>query len=176
MKVGIISDSHDNAPNLKKALAWMRKNKVEQIIHCGDLCAASFLEKILAPKFFGKIHLVFGNVEDQESVSAKARKFFHVAHYGDVGEIKIKNKKIAFTHYPQKAEKLAKSGKYDFVFYGHTHKPWSSFVKITDDKEKKDKKVMLVNPGTLAGLFQKATFAVWDADNGELELKLVEKL
>ena len=47
MKIAIISDTHDNVPNLEKFLAWAKENKIEQIIHCGDLCAPSILKNIL---------------------------------------------------------------------------------------------------------------------------------
>lgn len=166
MKIAIISDTHDNAPNLEKALGWMKKNKIEQIIFCGDLCALSVLSEILAPNFSGKIHMVFGNVEDREFLPELVKKFKHINHYGDQGEVNLDNKKVAFTHFIKDAKKLAESNKYDYIFYGHEHKPWEQ--KIGNTK--------LVNPGTLAGLFNKATFAVWDTETDGLELKLVEKL
>lgn len=166
MKIAIISDTHDNVPNLEKALTWMKENQIEQIIHCGDLCAPSILISTLAPNFDGPIHMIFGNVEDRDLTSQKAAEFSNVTHYGDQGETEIDGRKIAFVHYPNKAKELAESGKYDFVFYGHNHKPWEE--KVRDTK--------LVNPGTLAGLFAKATFAVYDTETDELELKILEKL
>jgi len=166
MKITIISDTHDNVPNLEKALAWMNKNNIEQIIHCGDLCAPSMLRDVLAPNFAGQIHMIFGNVEDRELTSKIAEQFKNVRHYGDQGEIELDGKKITFMHYPEKAKELAMTGKYDFVFYGHNHRPWIEEVG----------KTKLVNPGTLAGMFQKATFAVWDTKTGELELKILERI
>jgi len=166
MKIAIISDTHDNVPNLEKALAWMKENNIEQLIHCGDLCAPSILIKTLAPNFSGAIHMVFGNVEDRELTFAKAKDFSNVKHYGDLGETEIGGKRIAFIHYPEKAKELAESGKYDLVFYGHNHKPWEETVG----------NCRLVNPGTLAGLFNKATFAVYDIATDKLELKILELL
>ncbi|MFA5318561.1 MAG: YfcE family phosphodiesterase [Patescibacteria group bacterium] len=176
MKIAIISDTHDNAPNLEKALEWMNKNKIEQIIHCGDLCASETLAETLAPNFKGKIHMVFGNADDTDLITLVAEQFKHVKHYGDVGEIKIENppspkgygvtKKIAFAHFPWEAKKLAESGKYNIVFYGHTHKPWDEQIGNT----------RMLNPGTLAGLFQKATFAVWNTETGEFRLQILERL
>ncbi|MFA6099001.1 MAG: metallophosphoesterase [Patescibacteria group bacterium] len=164
MKIAIISDTHDNVPNMEKALKWMKENNVEQIIHCGDLCAPSILIKVLAPGFAGPIHMVFGNVEDRDLLPEIAKGFKNVKHYGDLGEAVIGGKKIAFIHYPEKAKKLAASGKYDLVFYGHNHKPW----------EEKAGNTRLINPGTLAGLFTKATFAVYDTSTEKLELKILE--
>jgi len=166
MKIAIISDSHDNVPNLEKALAIIKNQGVELIIHCGDLCAPSMLSKVIAPDFQGEIHIVHGNVGDPDLLEKIAKKFTNVTVHGEIGEIKIENKKIAFTHFPEEGKKLAESQKYDIVFYGHTHKPW----------EEKINKCRLVNPGTLAGMFYKATFAIYDTETNELELKILELL
>ena len=173
MKIAIISDTHDNVPNLEKFLAWAKENKIEQIIHCGDLCAPSILKNILAPEFAGRIHMVYGNVEDRVLVKEVAAHFPQVKHYGDVGKITLDGKHIAFVHYPKEAKELARSGSYDYVFYGHTHKPWEETVSLGF---KTQANCRVVNPGTLAGLFSKATFAVWDTVSGELELKILERL
>ena len=58
------------------------------------------------------------------------------------------------------------SGRYDYVFYGHNHTPWEEKIGNT----------VVANPGTLAGMFQKATFAVLDTKNKKLELKILEIL
>lgn len=166
MKIAIISDTHDNVPNLEKALVWMNKNNIEQIIHCGDLCAPAILIKVLAPNFSGPIHMVFGNVEDRELLPKKVADFEHVTHYGDEGELEVDGKKIVFVHFPEQGKKLAQSSKYDLVFYGHDHKPW----------EEKIGQTRLINPGTLAGLFYKATFAVYNTKTDKLELKILEQI
>ncbi|MCX6797241.1 MAG: metallophosphoesterase family protein, partial [Candidatus Doudnabacteria bacterium] len=58
------------------------------------------------------------------------------------------------------------SQKYDFVFHGHTHKPWQETIG----------KTIIINPGTLAGLFNKATFAVFDTETKKAQLILLEKI
>lgn len=166
MKVGIISDIHDNFVNLEKFLSWAKKNKIKELIMCGDLCAPATLFEVLAPGFQGKIHMVFGNVCDRDIESEKAKEAGHVIHYGDLGKFKIDEKRIAIIHYPFEAKKLAESKKYDFVFYGHSHEPWIEKVGET----------YLVNPGTLAGMFNKASFAVWDTKINKLDLKILELL
>ena len=164
MKIGIMADTHDNMVNMEKAIDWLNKNEVTELIHCGDLCAPSILKNILGPKFKGKIHMVFGNVEDRENTPLLAKDFKQINHYGDMGEIEIDNIKIGIVHYPDEGKKLAETQKYDLVFYGHNHKPWEEAVG----------KTQLINPGTLAGLFNKATFAVYDTENNKLELKILE--
>lgn len=81
--------------------------------------------------------------------------------FKDVGKIELAKKKIAFIHYPWEARKLV--SKYDIVFYGHTHMPW----------QKKVGNCFLVNPGNAAGIVFKPTFAVYDTEDNELELKII---
>jgi len=166
MLVAIFSDSHDNIPNLEKFLQWVNNNKVEQLIFCGDLCAPSILSEVIAPRFQGDIHMVFGNVTDRELLPQVAANFLQVHHYGDVAEFEIAGKKVAVVHYPSQAQQLAEKGKYDVVFYGHNHKPWQDKIGQT----------LLLNPGTLAGIFNKATFAVWEVEENKFTLKLLERL
>ncbi len=166
MKIAIFSDSHDNLPNLENFLEWANSNNIKELIFCGDLCAPGTLKNALAPKFSGLIHMVFGNVTDRDLLPQVAASFPQVKHYGDLAELEIDGIRIAVIHYPDKAKELAKSGKYDLVFYGHNHTPWEETIN----------KTKLANPGTLAGMFQRATFAVYDTTTKKLELKLLEKL
>ncbi len=166
MKVAIISDSHDNIPNIEKAIEYINKNKVDAIIHCGDLAAPSIIKEEFGPKFSGPIHFVHGNVADRELNEKVAQKFSNVTLHGDVGELTLENKRIAFCHHPQTAKELAATGKYDIIFYGHSHIPWEEQVG----------KTKLLNPGTLAGMFNKATFAIYDTVTDKAQLILLEKI
>ncbi len=184
MKIAIISDTHDNLATAEKALKWIKRQEISLLIHCGDLCAPTFLTQFLVKKFSGEIHLVYGNVGDRRLLQERAKSFSKVKFYGDAGRLKIGGKRIGFTHRPEEAQKMAKTGRFDIVFYGHTHKPWEDRLKIkpsglkilNKNKKLKVKSVCLVNPGTLAGMFYKATFAIYDPETDKLELKIVEKL
>ena len=166
MKIAIISDSHDNLANIEKLVDYLKKEKIKIILHCGDVCAPMILTEIMK-KFSGKMHLVFGNVDgDQFRMTQISSKNNQLKIWGEVGEIEINKKKIAFVHFPQFAEALAVSEKYDLVFYGHTHKP--GYKKIG--------KTELINPGNLAGLYYQASFAVYDFKNNKLKLIILSKL
>ena len=166
MKLAIISDSHDNLPNIYKALDYLKKQGIKTIIHCGDVCAPAALREF-AKNFSGQIHLVYGNVDgDHEGFEKFVKEFGNIKIYGEVGELELEGKKIAFTHRPEAAKELAKTAKYNLVFYGHNHKPW----------EEKIGKTKLLNPGTLAGMFYKATFAVYDTKTEKAELVILEKI
>lgn len=168
MKIAIISDTHDNLATLEKAVDWMDKNEIEEIIHCGDICSP-YTSQELSKAFAGKIRVVFGNVDgDIFAISQQkaAGELPNVILYGEIGEIEMDNKRIAFVHHPKIAKALAQGGKYDLVFYGHTHQPMEE--KVGDCR--------LINPGNLSNMLYKATFAVYDTKNDKLELKILESL
>jgi uncharacterized protein len=156
MKIAIVSDTHNNWANFKKALDWIKKEKIQLILHCGDISSQETIDE--AKKYFGgDIKFVKGNADWNLDLPEKM-------------EIEFNGKKIAFCHFPDIAKKLAQSGKYDLVFYGHTHRAWDERVPSGRGN------CHMVNPGELAGQFYKAAFAVYDTATGNLELKILEKL
>ena len=162
MKIAIISDSHDNILNIDEMLKIIKAEGVENIIHCGDISAPSVVE-YLSKNFSGNIYITQGNVDGNHAEKIKKDNLKNITFFSDTGEAELDSKKIAFVHYPNKAKELTKSGKYDLVFYGHNHTPWEESIGNTK----------LANPGTLAGLFAKPTFAFYDTESDKLELKLL---
>ena len=160
----IIADVHDNLANLEKCLDWSRANGVEALICCGDLANSDTLD-FLATHFKQKIYLIMGNCDNYDELQ--------VLNYPNVsyqdrkgGKIWVDDKLVGFCHEPYHIKHLFHIDKFDLIFYGHTHKPW----------ETKENGVRLINPGTLGGVFQKSTFAVWNSKEDQLELKIVEDL
>jgi len=152
MKIAILADTHDNWPNFKKAIEWIKKEKIQLILHCGDICTQEIINK--AKKLFnGEIRFVKGNGD-------------HGLDLPDKMELEFNGRKIGFAHFPDLAKKMAQSGNFDLVFYGHTHRPWDERVG----------ECHMINPGEMAGQFYKPTFAVYDTATNKLELKILEKL
>jgi len=166
MQIAIISDSHDNLATIEKALPYLAKRGCEVLLHCGDVCAPSVMREI-ATNWNKPMHLVYGNVDgDRTTMQTLAKDLPNLTIHGEQGSITLGGKKIGFVHYPDVAEQMAKTGKYDVVFYGHDHKAWEKQIGATT----------LYNPGTLAGLFAKPTFAIYDTASGKAELVLIEKI
>ena len=153
MKFAIVSDTHDNMANFNKVIDFLNTEKIEMMLHCGDITNQQTMHEA-EKKFNGKMEFVRGNGD------------FDLDLIPDTLELDIAGKKVAMVHYPELAKRLASSGKYDLVFYGHNHKPW----------EEKIGNCRLVNPGELAGQRFKPTFALYDTETDHLELKILEKL
>jgi putative phosphoesterase len=169
MKIAIVSDTHNNWANFKKAIEWIKKEKIQLILHCGDICSQETLDD--ANKLFdAKIKFVKGNgdhgLDLPEKMELEVEGNPSAGASTELSRMSSGRVKIAFCHFPDLAKKMAQSGKFDVVFYGHTHRPW----------EEKIKKCHMINPGELAGHFYKATFAVYDTNTEKLELKVLEKL
>lgn len=166
MKVAIISDIHNNVVNLKKVLDYCALQKIKTIICCGDLASLETLD-FLNDNFSGNILYTFGNADYDNTKNLEDQKKYKKTYlYKDFGEAIIEEKAVAFTHYPEKAESLARTEKYNFVFYGHTHKPWEAMSG----------KCKLLNPGTTAGEIYPPTFALWNTDDDKFELIRIHNL
>lgn len=166
MKIAIISDTHDNLPNLKTFLKYIQENPVEAILHCGDVCSEETLTH-LCQEFNGPIYLSLGNCDDRRDIAnivddpPENLKIFPA-----LGKAQLGGLKLAFLHFPEEAKDAANQQIYDFVFHGHTHQPW--LEKIGN--------CHLANPGNIAGLYFNPSFAILDCKTKKLELKLLNHL
>lgn len=163
--VAIIADIHDNLANLEKCLTWCNQNKVSNIICCGDIGNLDTI-LFLAQNFSGEIFVITGNADIFEEKDIV--KLTNIHYGGDISINEIAGLNIGFCHQPEKVQKIKELAPFnlDFIFFGHTHKP----------DLKKDGSTIIANPGTLAGVFSQATFAVLDTDKKNLELKVLANL
>lgn len=166
MKILIISDSHDNIANLQKALSLGKKEKASILLHCGDIASAKTL-KFIAENFAGKTFAIFGNADNEkEKILKLASIQKQIKIFAETAEIKIDGLKIAANHYPAQAKKLAQGQNYDFVFYGHAHRPWVEIVGQT----------VMANPGPLDNSFPTPTCAILNTKTKKLELKILNQI
>jgi len=158
MRIGVISDTHDNLPKIERAVEIFNERGVELVLHAGD-----FISPFTANAFKGlkcKLIGVFGN-NDGEKFGLKAR-FEGIGEISeDVRELEAGGRRIVVMHKELLVEPLAKSGLYDLVVYGHTHKADVRRVNGT----------LVVNPGEAGGwLYGRSTIAVVDLERMEAEI------
>ena len=172
MKIAIISDIHNNLVNLQKVLSFCKDKEIQTIICCGDLASLETLD-FLCDNFSGNVLYTFGNADyDEVRDLSDLKKYRNVFLFSPFGEAVIEKKNVAFVHYPDKAKSLGRTGRYDFIFYGHTHKPWIEEAVADANGEK----YTLLNPGTAAGEIYPPTFAIWNTDTGKFDLIRVHDL
>lgn len=166
MKIVIISDVHNNTVNFKKVLDYCENKNIKKIICCGDLASQEALD-FFCDNFSGKIYYTFGNMDNGHLKDFEfVPEYKNAKLFKNYGEVEIGGSKIAFVHYPRIAKELCESGKYKFVFYGHTHEPWEENIN----------KCKMLNPGTVGGERNFPTFAVWDTKSDHFDLVRVNDL
>ncbi len=137
MKLGVMSDSHDNIPNVKRAVALFNEMGVDLVVHAGDFIAPFAIAPLadLNCRVVG----VFGNNDGERVILAQRFEAIGEVH-PNLASVSLGGRRIAVMHYPELAIPIAKSGDYDLVIYGHTH-------EIDIRKEKS----LLLNPGETSG-------------------------
>ncbi len=159
MKIAIISDIHDNINSLQKCLQFCEDEKIAKLFCLGDVANQETLS-YLSDNFVGNIFLVRGNACNYSEDSLKKLK--NIKYFQTVAEIEIDNLNIALFHEPYKLKLLKNNlSTYNFIFYGHTHKPW--IEKINN--------YYFVNPGSLANDFYPPSFAILNTENKKIDLK-----
>ncbi|AEC51032.1 hypothetical protein PNA2_0115 [Pyrococcus sp. NA2] len=136
MKIGIMSDTHDNLPAIRMAVEFFNKEGVELVLHAGDFVApfvAKELSKLNAP-----LKGVFGN-NDGEREGLKER----LGIKDEVLTLDLDGFKVIMLHGTDEriVEALAKSQLYDIVIRGHTHRHGIQEVGRT----------IVINPGEVCG-------------------------
>lgn len=168
MKVGVISDIHENFHNLILALQAMEKNGVKQIICLGDLINAG-IAKVLAFQST-PVFMIWGNNDGEkvDIMKASARAGSQLKVSLNVYDfLEIDNRKIFISHYDDLAQPMAQSGLYDAVFYGHNHISKQEMVNDT----------LVVNPGEIcAQKSGKSTLAIYDTDSNTAEIITLENI
>ncbi len=160
IKIGIISDSHDNVPKIKAAIVFFNEKGVEAVLHCGDFVAPfSFIpfEELEC----GSLYAVFGNNDgEKKGLSRIAESNGWRLEQGPM-EIELGGRKIAIMHEPDRLRGLIEKGVYDVIASGHLHKP----------KIEKQNGALVINPGEAGGWTTgKATVAIVDLETMDAEI------
>ena len=164
MKIGIISDTHDNVWRLDEAIPYLRTTDL--VLHCGDLISPFMIHRL--GKGLGNIpiHLVWGNNDgDRLTVAKIAQSYSNFTLHGEFMQLEKYGLRIAMNHYPEIARQLVLSGNYDLVCYGHDHTAFQESIGET----------VLLNPGELMGLNGRSTLALFDSEMRRAELVEVWK-
>jgi len=120
MKIGVISDTHDDFENTKKAIEIFKNEKVDFVIHLGDYISPPIVRLFKGLKLIG----VFGNNDGYKYMLIKAFDEIGGELKGDFAVINVGGLNIALYHgeFKEISEALAKIQTYDIVLTGHWHK------------------------------------------------------
>jgi uncharacterized protein len=157
MKIGLISDTHDNIQNIQKAIISFNDKHVKVVIHAGDIVSPATVEAFNGMRLIG----VLGNNDLQIHELTDAFDKIGGQLKGEFCEIEQDSLIFAVYHGTnfKRKESLIQCGKYDVIVCGHTHRV----------QNKKIGKTLILNPGTANGRFfgYSATAAIFDTKTRE---------
>jgi putative phosphoesterase len=160
MKIGILSDTHNDGNATLRALGAFRQRGVSTLFHCGDLTSTD-----MVAHFRGfEVYFVRGNMDRHHVKALKAAiKAQPQAHWlGKGDEVALDGKRIAITHGDREdvLETLFYAGP-DYLLTGHTHRRRDERLGPT----------RVINPGALGGTnHEPRTICVLDLSTDQLEV------
>lgn len=160
MKIGIISDTHENMPKIRAAVELFNHESVEVVLHAGDIISPITADEFSALK--SPLIGVFGNNDGDKLFLTERFKTIGTIHSkryeGEIG-----GKKFLLIHEPDMLDALIRSNVYDLIVYGHTHRSEIS----------RRGKTLIINPGEGGGwVTGKCTAVLLDTET--MEARLVE--
>ena len=160
MRIGILSDTHDQVDRTSRAVRRLADEGAETLIHCGDLTGPDVVYEC-APL---PTHFVFGNNDYDQVGLRRAMAEIGAVCLGRSGQIELAGKRIAVAHGDSSKEiqRLAALCP-DYFFFGHSHCP-------TDDREGPTR---WVNPGALSRA-ESWTVALLDLETDTLKLLTID--
>lgn len=162
MLIGLISDTHDNLPQIEKAVNHLNTAKVNLALHAGDYCAPFTIAKLAALNC--RLIGVFGNNDgDHELLKKRFSETQNCEIHNRFAKVEIEGYKIALLHgdEPELLFALIGSQYFNAIVHGHSHN------KGIETRGK----TLLINPGELCGyLTGKSTIAILDTSKNSAQL------
>jgi putative phosphoesterase len=124
LKIGIISDTHDDIKNTKKAIELFNTLDVNYVFHVGDYVFPGIINlfKELKPNIY--LYGVRGNNDGELlGIANKFNEIENAVFFNEFGRVVIEKKEIGIYHgtNPKLSETLIESQIFDLLILGHTH-------------------------------------------------------
>jgi len=155
MRLGILSDTHNQLARTRFAVALLREQGAEALVHCGDLTG----QEIVAVCAALPCHFVFGN-NDADNIPAlrKAMNQAGAVCLDWAGEVTLAGKRIAVAHGHLGTEvRRLLAARPDYLLSGHSHIACENWAGPT----------RRINPGALHRA-QVFTVALLDLETAEV--------
>jgi len=166
VKICIVSDSHDRADALARAVRDGAAEGAQVVIHCGDVIGTQTLRPALAVGL--PMHVIHGNnLGDPVSLSRWARDSNgQLQYHGADARLELAGRRVFVVHYPEYGYAMACTGDWDVVCCGHSH-----VAGVEQVRNVKGDATWLVNPGTVAALAAPATWVLGDLETMRFDLR-----
>ncbi|HEY76274.1 MAG TPA: YfcE family phosphodiesterase [Thermoflexia bacterium] len=156
MRIGILSDTHDNLRNVEAAADFLRSEGVVTLLHCGDVCGPAVIEALAG----FDLYVALGNVDRMPALGLAVEALCGVGRLARWHSLVLDGFAVALLHGDEEPllRHLVRSGEHAYVIYGHTHR--------RDDRRVRTTRV--INPGALGGTRREPrSFCILDLETGE---------
>ena len=156
MLIGFVSDSHDDMDALKRAVSLFNGRGAGHVVHAGDLLSPFTVEVLGGLK--APLSAIYGNNDGDRLL---LRERFGESVHRPPYRFSLEGRRLVVVHEHHVVDTLAKSGEFDLVVYGHTHRP--DVRRIGES--------CIVNPGKAARLYRgRSTVGLMDLTTMETEI------
>jgi putative phosphoesterase len=143
MKIGVVSDTHNNIRNVHRIVELFNEARVERVIHTGDITQAKTLDVFahLTMPLYG----VYGNNDEGERESLEAAVAAHGFEFREPPFVlEWHTRSIMVVHDPLEFNGHL-DGSHELALHGHTHLYRYEQISI------KNREQVIFNPGECAG-------------------------
>ena len=120
MRIGVVSDTHNHLPNVRRIVTLLNAARVERVLHTGDITQPKTLE-VLA-QLDAPLLGVFGNNDRGERPALEdAAARWRMALCDPPLELHLAGRRIVVVHDPRELEALPGDAP-DVALHGHTHR------------------------------------------------------
>jgi putative phosphoesterase len=155
MRIGLLSDTHDNLASVQAAAAVLVREEISVLLHCGDVCGPSIIEALDG----FTVYLAQGNMDRMPALGTAVQTLREPGRLARCHDLALEGFRVALVHGDDGGllRRLIQSGAYAYVFHGHTHRRGDRQVGST----------RVINPGALGGLRRgPRSFCVLDLQTG----------
>ena len=161
MKIGVVSDTHNNLKNIEIIIDIFNDERVPVVIHTGDISNANTLEQF--SKLDSELIGVYGNNDRSEIGLKEVAQKNNFQFQEPPRRLNLLDREIVIFHEPDNIDQFLSENKMiEVVLYGHTHR----YENNTKNG------ILYFNPGESAGM-QEGSNAIGILDLKNLEAKRI---
>lgn len=138
MRIGVVSDTHDNGKNVSRIVEILNRARVDRVVHTGDITRGSTLEILsgIEAPIFG----VYGNNDVLREELDETAERLGISLAEPPFEVAWEDREILVVHDPRDVEEALRDA-HGLVLHGHNH------LRVHD----RDAGRLIFNPGECAG-------------------------
>ncbi|MGQ9478902.1 MAG: metallophosphoesterase [Thermoproteota archaeon] len=161
MRIGLVSDTHDNLRMIEKAVSFFNERKVDIVLHAGDVISPFTARKFKDCR--ARLILVYGNNDGDRTNLQRTFSEIGAQFYWPAAILELAGRKILVLHGEdlKMVEEIVGRNIFNLIVSGHTHEVHVKRIGET----------LWVNPGEACGyLTGKSTVGLYDSEKHEAEI------